>query len=62
MLGERYQIVTVECSHYKTKQKVHVAVRGVATQMAHEPIQCLRCDKHFKFLLPDKILRGPFPA
>jgi hypothetical protein len=62
MLGERYVVVTVECSHCETKQKVHVALSGGATQMADERIQCLQCDKYFKFLLPDKILRGPFPT
>jgi hypothetical protein len=62
MLGERYVVMVVECTHCKTKQKVHVAVSGGATQMAYEPIQCLQCDKQFKFLLPDKILRGPFPV
>lgn len=62
MADERFIIVTVECSHCKTKQKVHVAVRTVATQMADESIQCLDCDKFFKAKLPDKIVDGPFPA
>ena len=62
MLGERYVVMTVECPHCKTKQKVHVAVRTVATQVADESIRCLDCDKLFKAKLPDKIVDGPFPA
>jgi hypothetical protein len=27
MLGDRYLVVTVECPHCKTKQKVHVDVQ-----------------------------------
>lgn len=62
MLGERYVVMTVECSHCKTKQKVHVAIHTGPTQMADESIQCLDCDKFFRAKLPDKIIDGPFPA
>jgi transcription elongation factor Elf1 len=62
MATERYVITTVECPRCKTKQKVHVAVRAVATQMADEAILCINCDHRFNVPLPDKILRGPFPA
>ena len=62
MLGERFVVMTVECSSCKAKQKIHVAVRSVPTQMADERIQCLNCNKHFRVTLPDKIIRGPFPA
>jgi len=62
VLGERYVVMTVECSHCKTKQKVHVAAGTGPSQMAGETIQCLNCDNHFYVTLPDKILRGPFPA
>jgi hypothetical protein len=62
MLGVRYVIMTAECPLCKTKQKVHVAVRTGATQMAVESIQCLGCDKYFKATLPDRIIDGPFPT
>ena len=59
--NERYIVIVVECSRCKTNQKVHVAVRTVATKMADELIRCLDCDKVFKAKLPDKIIDGPFP-
>jgi hypothetical protein len=62
MTDEHYNITTVKCSRCKTKQKVHVAVRNGPTLMADESIQCLNCDNRFNVSLPNKILRGPFPA
>jgi hypothetical protein len=62
MADERYVIVTVERSHCKTKQKVHVAVRTIATQVADETIPCINCDNRFTVPRPDKIIRWPFPA
>jgi len=62
MPGERYIIVNVECPRCNTKQKVHVAIDTGPTRMADESIQCLNCDNRFNENLPDKILRGPFPA
>ena len=62
MLGERYVVMTVECPHCKTKQKVHVAARAGFGQMGDETIQCLNCTHRFNVTLPDKVIRGPFPA
>jgi hypothetical protein len=62
MTDKRYVIVTVECPRCKTKQKVHVTVRVGFGQMNDEAIRCLNCDSHFNAAVPDKILRGPFPA
>ena len=62
MSDERYNITTVECSRCKTKQKVHVTVCTVATQMGDESIRCLDFDKLFEAKLPDRIIRGPFPV
>lgn len=62
MVGERYIVMTVECSLCKTKQKIHVAVRTGAGQMTDQTVQCIQCAKHFKVMVPDKIIRGPFPA
>ncbi len=62
MLGERYVVMPVECPRCKTKQKIHVAVRTGPSQMADERISCMNCDNPFDVAVPDKIIRGPFPA
>jgi len=62
MANDHYIVMTVECSRCKTKQKIHVALRTGATQMADGSIQCLGCNKYFKATLPDRIIRGPFPV
>jgi hypothetical protein len=62
MADDRYVVMTVECQHCKTKQKVHVAVRTGFAQMGDQMIQCIRCDKHFVATVPDRIIRGPFPT
>ena len=62
MAGERYVIMTVECTHCKTKQKVHVNARPGFAQMSDQSIPCIRCNQHFVVRVPDKILAGPFPA
>jgi hypothetical protein len=62
MLGERYDVMTVECPRCKTKQKVYVVARAGFGQMGEETIQCIRCDLHFNVSVPDRIVGGPFPA
>lgn len=62
MAGERYVVMAVECPRCKTKQKVHVNARTGVSQMGEEMILCLQCNHSFKVMLPDKIIRGPFPA
>ena len=62
MADERYVVMTVECPRCKTKQKVHVNARVGISQMGGQAIPCLKCDHHFNVMVPDKILRGPFPA
>jgi hypothetical protein len=62
MGDERYVVMTVECSHCKTKQKVHIHARTGASQMGNEIVVCIQCENPFKVMLPDKIIRGPFPA
>ena len=62
MAGERYVIVTVECTHCNTKQKVHVNAHAGATQMANQSIKCISCAHHFIVTVPDEIVAGPFPA
>jgi hypothetical protein len=62
MPNERYIVMTVQCSNCKTKQKVHVDSRTELPKMEDQTIRCLQCDSHFKVTIPDKILRGPYPA
>jgi len=62
MADERYIIVTVECPSCKTKQKVHVAARVGAAYVADQTIPCIQCEIQFSVTVPDKIIRGPFPA
>jgi hypothetical protein len=65
MAGEGYVIMTVECTHCKTKQKVHVKARpGFAqmSDMSDQSMQCIECNQHFVVMLPDKIVAGPFPV
>jgi len=61
MPDEHYVVTTVEFPRCKTKQKIRVAVRAGFSQMADESIPCLKCDKHFKVTIPDRVIRGPFP-
>ena len=62
MADERCVVMTVECPRCKTKQKIHVVARLGPTLMADESIQCIQCELHFNATVPDKIIRGPFPA
>jgi len=54
--------MTVECTHCKTKQKVHVNARPGFAQMSDQSIPCIGCNQHFVVMLPDKIVSGPSPA
>ena len=62
MANERYIIMTVECSDCKTKQKIHVAAPAKLARMGDETIPCIKCKNPFTVKVPDKIIRGPFPA
>jgi len=62
MAGERYVIMTIECTHCKTKQKLHVNAHSGAAQMANHSIKCISCAQHFIVTMPDEIVGGPFPA
>ncbi len=62
MADERYVVMKVECSRCKTKQKVHVNTRPDISQMGDQTVLCLQCSNPFKVMLPDKIIRGPYPA
>jgi hypothetical protein len=60
--GERYVVMTAECPHCKTKQKVHVAARTGFAQMGEQLIACIKCKKYFDVMFPDSIIGGPFPV
>ena len=62
MADQLYVVMTMECQHCKTKQKVHVAARTEFAQMGNQTIQCIMCNNHFKVTVPDRIVGGPFPA
>ena len=62
MTDEHYVVITVECQHCKTKQKVHVAASSGGAQMGEQTIQCIKCEKDFDVMVPDKFVRGPFPV
>jgi hypothetical protein len=62
MANARYLIMTVQCQHCKTKQKVHIDTSAGGTQMGIQTVPCISCRNHFKVTVPDKILRGPFPV
>ena len=62
MADVHYVVMTVECQHCKTKQKVHVSSSTGGAQVGDQTIQCIRCNKHFKVTVTDRILRGPFPV
>jgi hypothetical protein len=57
-----YVVVTLQCPRCKTLQKVHIAAHAGFGQASGERISCIKCDNHFKVTIPDKIIRGPFPA
>lgn len=59
---EPYIVMTVECTHCKTKQKVHVAVHVGPGSMPNQSLACIQCNRHFVVTIPDKVLRGPFPT
>ena len=60
--NEHYIVMTVECPRCKTKQKVHVSTSIGGAQKGDQIIPCLICNGLFKATVPDRIIRGPFPA
>lgn len=61
MTNERYVVIPVECPRCKTKQKVHVKATGISG-MGEQTVRCIMCNDPFRVAVPDKIIRGPFPA
>jgi hypothetical protein len=61
MADERYVVMTVECQHCKTEQKVHVATGTGGAQLPNQTIPCINCNTRFKVTVPARIVDGPFP-
>jgi hypothetical protein len=63
MMPEKsYLVIIVECARCKTKQKIHIANGPEVAQKGNEKIPCINCDHRFEVTIPDKFIRGPFPA
>jgi hypothetical protein len=62
MSDKRYLVMTVECGRCKTKQKIHIANRTEVAQKGSEKVPCINCDHRFEVKVPDRFIRGPFPA
>jgi hypothetical protein len=58
----RFVVMTTECPHCKTRQKLHVAVNLGPAHLPNQYVFCINCDSEFEVALPDKIVGGPFPA
>ncbi len=52
----------LQCPRCKTLQKVHIAARHRFGKSGGERIPCINCDNRIKVTIPNKIIRGPFPA
>ena len=62
ILDKDYDVIIVECPRCKVEQKVHVSARPPLGVTGNERVRCINCDHHFEVKIPDKIIRGPFPA
>jgi hypothetical protein len=62
MPDKRHLVIIVECLRCKTKQKIHIANRTEVPQKGSERIPCINCNYHFEVRVPDRFIRGPFPA
>jgi hypothetical protein len=62
MSDKHYLVMIVECIRCKTKQKIHIANGIKVAQTANEKVPCINCDHRFEVKVPDKFIRGPFPA
>jgi len=61
MADERFVVMTVECQHCKTKQKVHVAARTKAHSWTPERFYH-QLSHHFRVTVSAQIVAGPFPV
>jgi len=62
MADKPYIVMTVECQHCKTKQKVHVC-RPYWIRTDGRPDDSVhQVHNYSKVTVPDRIVGGPFPA
>ena len=59
---KNYVVVKLQCPLCKTMQNIHIAVRAVFGGLGGDRVACVNCDHRFKVTIPNKIIRGPFPA
>jgi hypothetical protein len=59
---KNYVVLTQQCPRCKTQQKVHIISGPGFQQASGERLACLNCNHRFKVNVPNKIIRGPFPA
>lgn len=57
-----YVVVTLHCPHCKAPQRIHIAASPGVRQIRGEMVLCISCDSRFKVTIPNRIIRGPFPA
>jgi len=63
LCGEKpYMVVALRCPLCKTPQKVHIDARPGFTKGRSDRVTCINCSHHFRVTIPEKIIRGPFPA
>lgn len=60
MADEGFVVMTVTCTHCKTKQAVHVAANPGFAQMGDQTVPCINCKQEFAVMVPDRIVGGPF--
>lgn len=52
--------VTISCSHCEQEQVVHIRARTGSWSMAHQSVECVKCDQYFDVMISDAIIAGPF--
>jgi hypothetical protein len=63
LTGEKESVVVkLQCPRCKTSQNVHIAASVGLGQAGDGKVSCINCNHHFKVTIPDRIIRGPYPA
>jgi hypothetical protein len=57
-----FVVVTLQCPRCRIQQIAQIATRIGFGRASGEKTSCIHCGHHFKITIPDKIIRGPFPA
>ena len=59
-MKQSYIPMTISCDHCKQEQVVHTQARTGFWQMAHQSVNCVKCEQQFDVMIPDAIIAGPF--